>query len=97
MPTARPPEPAKFRRVRAASCLVSSFVYMNSRPISRFGTGFQIVRVPTFHTLKSGLQPATAEASVPVGGVNGAAALRIGLCGDEQNSSWAVELNVVES
>ena len=65
---------------------------MTSRPTSRFGTGFQIVRVPMFHTLKSGLQPANATA--PVGATP--PSVRIGLCGDEQNSVRAVPLYVVE-
>ena len=64
---------------------------MTSRPTSRFGTGFQIERVPTFHTLKSGLQPANATA--PVGATP--PSVRIGLCGEAQNRVWAVPLNVV--
>ncbi len=39
----------------AGSWFCSILVYMTSRPTSRFGTGFQIERVPTFHTLKFGV------------------------------------------
>src|SRR2546423_726418 len=92
MPAGRPPEPAKFNTTVPGSCLVSTRVYMTSRPISNCGAGFQIVRTPAFHTLKSGLQPGTCEPAAPVSGVFGAARLRIGLCGEEQNNVVAVSL-----
>src|SRR6267154_5967815 len=80
-PAARPPAPAKLYRTVAGSCLFSTFVYRSSIPISRFGTGFQIVRVPIPHQLKSGLQPMTG----PVAKFGVApAAVRIGPTGDEQ-------------
>src|SRR3954470_16327909 len=90
-PAERPPAPAKESRVRPASWLVSTFTYTTSTPISRFGTGFQVVREPTPHHLKSGLQPARPATLLNATGL-APARLRTGVFAPEQNIAVAALL-----